>query len=65
MIGIKISSMIRVPSFVLLTLLFTFFQSNDIRAEDSCVSCHTDVEKLTNSLGKEDKAKSSLQSGPG
>ena len=65
MIDIKTSSLIRFTSLLLFTLLFSLSQSPEVKAEDSCISCHTDVEMLKSSLGKEDKAKSSLQSGPG
>lgn len=63
--GIKADFLIRMTVSMVFCLLLGVCSSNELRAEDSCVTCHTDEEKLLKSLGKEDKAKSSLQAGPG
>ncbi len=63
--GIETGFLIRVTVSMFFCLLLGVGFISELRAEDSCVSCHTDEEKLLNSLGKDDKEKSSLQAGPG
>lgn len=63
--GIKAGFLIRVTVSMFFCLLFGMGNMSVLRAEDSCVTCHTDEEKLIQSLGKEDTEKSSLQAGPG
>ena len=63
--GIRAGFLVRVTTCTLLCLLFGLIQNYDVRAADSCITCHTDEEKLTNSLGKVDTGKSALQAGPG
>ncbi len=65
MSGIRIGALMRVIVGICICLFITIGQQSDVRAADTCVACHTDEDMLVQSLGKEDKAKSSLQAGPG
>ncbi len=63
--GIKARFLMRVTVCTIFCLSFCFLQNDDVRAADSCVTCHTDEEMLQNNLSKDDKEKSSMQAGPG
>lgn len=63
--GIRAEFLIRATVCCIFSLFVVFYHSYEVRAESSCVTCHTDEEMLTKSLGKDDKEKSSLQAGPG
>ncbi len=65
MFDIRTGSLIRITAYTLFSLLFILLQCSLTLAEDSCITCHTDEEMLISNLGKDDKEKSSLQSGPG
>lgn len=63
--GIKAGFLMRVTVCTIFCLSFCFLQSYDVRAADSCVTCHTDEGMLKSNLGNDDKEKSSMQAGPG
>ncbi len=65
MFDIRTGSLIRVSAYTLSCLLVVLLLSYNAAAEDTCISCHTDEEMLKTNLGKADKGKSPLQSGPG
>ena len=62
---IRVRVLIRMVFSVFFCLLISLGGSDELRAESSCVTCHTDEEMLSDNLGKKDKQKSSLQAGPG
>lgn len=63
--GVRTGVLMRVIVGICICLFISIGQYSEVRAADTCVTCHTDEEMLIKSLGKEDKAKSSLQAGPG
>ncbi len=65
MIAARIRWLIQASACMLFFLLLTFFQGQEAKAEDSCITCHTNEEMLQDSLGKDSTKKSALQAGPG
>jgi len=63
--GVRTGALMRVIVGICICLFITVGQHSEVGAADTCVTCHIDEEMLIQSLGKEDKAKSSLQAGPG